>query len=229
MDRDRPSELTARVRAFVDIMAAPDPTLDELTLAVSQALQPDLDVIGAMAEIDAHAAACPTPTRAGVMQHLFGSGLFSGDRSSYHGWRNSCLDLVVESRRGMPITLAVVGVEVARRVGVELVGVGMPGHFLIGDPDDGEWFADPFNGRSGLGRRECREILTGLGATRWSDDFLAPTPNRLVVARILNNLKVSCERRGDRVRLAITMRLRQELTEFAAEADEARSAGAVLN
>lgn len=229
MDPARPSDITRRVQPLAVALTAGSPTLDELTLAVSCALQPDLDVIDAMAALDELAADCPTPTRDGVMQFLFTSGRFEGDRTGYHHWRNSCLDHVLVRRRGMPITLAVTGIEVARRVGVTLSGVGMPGHFLVGDPVDPDWFADPFHGRTGLDRNDCRELMVSMGMTRWSDRFLRPIPSRLVLARILNNLKVSCERSRDEVRLAILMQLRQLLPELGDDADDARLALAVLN
>lgn len=229
MDPARPSEITLRVRPFAEAVTTDLPALDELALTMSQALQPGLDVIGVMALLDELAGECPTPTRDGVVQHLFGSGLFEGDRTDYHDWRNSCLDHVLLRRRGMPITLSVVAIEVARRVGVRLSGVGMPGHFLVGDPLDPEWFADPFHGRAGLTRRDCRELMVSMGMSRWSDRFLQPIPPRLVVARMLNNLKVSCERSRDEVRLAVVMQLRRLLPELGDDADEARLALAVLN
>ena len=208
---------------------AADAPLDELALALSAVLQPDLDLIGELAALDELAADCPTPTRDGVMQHLFVSGRFTGAGGDYHHWRSSCLDQVVGARRGMPITMSVVGIEVARRVGVRLVGIGMPGHFLVGDPDDPDWFADPFHGRTGLGRSDCAELLAQMGASRWSDRFLDPTPDRLVIVRMLNNLKVSCERRGDLVRLALVMQARQLMHEFADEHDDAVQALATFN
>ena len=218
-----------RVAPFAEAITRPDSTLDEITLALSRALQPGLDVIGAMADLDALAAACPTPTRDGVMRHLVGEARFEGDRSQYHRWQNSCIDHVVATRRGMPITLAVVAIEVARRVGVRLAGIGLPGHFLVGDPDDPRWFADPFHGHSDLGRDHCRNLLVQMGATRWSDRYLEPVPDRLIAARMLNNLKQSCDRRDDRVRLAIVMAMRQTMPEFAAEHDESVQALATLN
>ena len=127
------------------------------------------------------------------------------------------------------ITLAVVAVEVARRVGVRLVGVGLPGHFLVGDADDASWFADPFHGRSGLTASDCRQLLVAMGAQRWSDRYLEPTPNRLIVARMLNNLKATCEFHSDDVRLALVMQARHEMPEFAAEADAARHTLAIFN
>lgn len=229
VDRTQRSEVEQRIAPFADAVASPDATLDELTLLLSMALQPDLDVIGAMAELDVLAADCPTPTRDGVMRFLTGEAGFAGDRSDYHRWENSCIDHVLATRRGMPITLAVVAIEVARRVGVRLAGVGMPGHFLVGDPTDPRWFADPFHGHTDLTRDACRNLLVIQGVSRWSDRFLETSPPRLVVARILNNLKVSCERRSDLVRLAVVMQARQTLPEFAGEHAAALQALAPLN
>lgn len=209
-------------------MSDPDATLDEMALALSAALQPDLDVIGAMAQLDELAAECGTPTRDGIVEHLFTSGRLVGDRDDYHRWQNSCIDHVVRSGHGMPITLTVVAIEIARRLGVELAGIGMPGHFLLGDPHDRGWFADPFHGLGGLDADDCRRLLLGMGVTQWSPRFLEPTPPRLIVARMLNNLKIGCERRGDRVRLAIVIHARAAVRELATEGGDA-SALAVLN
>lgn len=223
------SEVVQRVQPLVEALSVERPALDELAVAISQILQPDLDTIGVLAELDLLAAECPTPTRDGVMQHLFGSGRFVGDRDEYHRWQNSCIDHVLQRRRGMPITLAAIAIEVARRVGVQLAGVGMPGHFLVGDPSDPDWFADPFHGRTGLGRDDCRGLMVSMGMTRWSDRFLQTIPPRLVTARILNNLKFACERDRDEVRLAIVMQARQHLPELGDDPTEARLALAVLN
>src|SRR5690606_11588369 len=152
-----------------------------------------------------------------------------GDRTGYHRWQNSCIDRVLGSRKGMPITLAVIAIEVARRLGVPLAGVGMPGHFLVGDPADPQWFADPFHGRTGLGRTDCRALMVSMGMTRWSERFLQTIPPRLVAARILNNLKFSCERHRDEVRLAIVMSARRLMPELGDDPGEAQLALAVLN
>ncbi len=214
---------------FADAVLSVEATLDELTLLLSKALQPDLDVLGVMTDLDMLAADCPTPTRDGVIRFLVGEAGFRGDRREYHRWQNSCIDHVLADRSGMPITLSVVAIEVARRLGVRLVGVGLPGHFLVGDPKDPRWFADPFNGRTDLTRDDCRNLLVIQGVSRWSDRFLEPSPSRHVVARILNNLKLSCERRDDPVRLAIVMHARQALPEFADEHGDAVMALAALN
>lgn len=221
--------MVERVRPFVEAVDRPDAELDELTLLLSSALQPDLDVLGVRTELDVLAADCPTPTRDGVLRFLVGEAGFRGDHGDYHRWENSCLDHVIARRTGMPITLAVVAIEIARRVGVRLAGVGMPGHFMVGDPDDPRWFADPFHGHTDLRRDDCRNLLVRLGVERWSDRYLEPTTPRLIVARILNNLKASCLRRDDGVRLAIVMQARRAFPEFAEEQREAHEALARLN
>ena len=223
------SEIQNRVQPFAEAICDPSRNLDELAISIATVLQPRLDVIGTLADLDELAADCATPTRDGVISHLFGSGLFTGDRTEYRHWRNSCLDQVLVTRRGIPITLAVVAIEVARRVGVRLVGVGLPGHFLVGDPDDATWFADPFHGRSALTPSDCRQMLVAMGAPRWSDRYLQPTPNRSIVARMLNNLKATCDYHSDHLRLALVMQTRQEMPEFAAEADAARHTLAIFN
>ena len=223
------SEVVEQVEPFVRALSTERPTLDELAVSISQILQPDLDTIGVLAELDLLAGECPTPTRDGVMLHLFASGMFTGDRTGYHRWQNSCIDHVLDARTGMPITLAVVAIEVARRVGVPLAGVGMPGHFLVGDPADPEWFADPFHGLSGLGREDCRALMVSMGMTRWSERFLQTIPPRLVAARMLNNLKVSCERHRDEIRLAVVMQARRAMPELGDDPVDAELALAVLN
>ena len=214
---------------FTEAVARDDADLDELTLLLSQSLQPELDVVGVKTELDVLAADCPTPTRDGVLRFLVGEAGFRGDDTDYHRWENSCLDHVIARRSGMPITLAVVAIEIARRVGVRLAGVGLPGHFMVGDPDDPRWFADPFHGHTDLRRDDCRNLLVRLGVERWSDRYLEPTTPRLIVARILNNLKASCVRRDDPVRLAIVMHARQAFPEFTDERGEAAESVAFLN
>jgi regulator of sirC expression with transglutaminase-like and TPR domain len=229
VEREQRFDMRVRIEPFRKLMAADDANLDDMSIALSFALQPDLDRLDVLTELDMLAAECPTPTRDGVMGYLFGSDLFEGDRSDYHRWQNSCIDQVVRSRRGMPITLAIVAIEVARRVGVSLTGVGVPGHFLVGDPTDPEWFADPFHGTFDLSPRDCEAMMSAMGIASWSDRYLTPTAPRLVIARVLNNLKMTCESRGDQVRLAIVMKLRQVLPEFPDEVLAAQSALAILN
>jgi len=223
------------VRArFAEIMQAGQPgvPLDEAALLISTAIQPGLDLAAGIGELDQLAEDCPVPTADGVARHLFIDGHFTGNRQAYYDWRNSCLDRVIATRAGIPISLSVLMIEVARRVGVELEGVGMPAHFLVRVAGDRDVFFDPFDGGRRLDRvgvRSLFEQVTG-GQVAWNDEYLAPTPNRDIVIRMLNNLKSVFAGRSDAVRLAIVMDLRSAVPELAElEAVEIASTSAIFN
>lgn len=205
-------------------------TLDEIALALSAVLRPRLDTASALADLDHLAATCATVSPTGVVRHLADVAGFRGVEE-YDDWRNSCLDLVISRRAGLPITLAVLAIEVGRRLGVELVGIGMPMHFLIGDARDPEWFADLFGYGDGgariLDRHDCRRLYEDLGGTQWAETYLGPVAPRAIGLRMLNNLRAHCA--GDPIRLALVMRLRSRLPEFAHETTGAIRAGALLN
>jgi regulator of sirC expression with transglutaminase-like and TPR domain len=110
---------------------------------------------------------------------------FVGDRQHYDDPANSMLDLVLRRRRGLPIALSVVYVEVARRAGIPLAGVGLAGHFVVGHfGADPPVLLDPF---AGGGRIEA-------GGAR---DMVRPWRPREVLMRMLNNLVMSYQRRAD--------------------------------
>ena len=206
--------------------------LDEASLMLSGALQPGLDEIEWLAALDLLAGECPTPTADGVARHLFGELGFQGNREAYYDWRNSCLDRVIATRTGIPISLSILMIEVARRVGVQLVGVGMPAHFLVRTVDDDDTFYDPFGGGRRLDRAGARELFETVtrGQVPWNDRHLDPTPNRAIVIRMLNNLKGAFARRSDELRFALVMHLRAQVPELlAAETDEITGAMAVFN
>jgi regulator of sirC expression with transglutaminase-like and TPR domain len=219
---------------FAELMAADagDVPLDEAALLISTELQPGLDLIEWMAALDLLAGECPTPTAVGVSRFLFGDGHFVGNRMAYYDWRNSCLDRVIATRTGIPISLSVLMIEVARRVGVKLVGVGMPTHFLVGVAGDPEVFFDPFTGGRRLDRDQARALFEDLTHRQvpWVESYLDPTPNRDIVIRMLNNLKSVFAGRSDTVRLGIVMGLRATIPELAdAEDDEIATATSVFN
>lgn len=218
---------------FDELMAdGVDPPLDEATLTIAAALHRGVDVIDQLTALDALAGDCPSPTPDGIARYLFEDVGFSGNRQAYYDWRNSCLDQVLARRQGIPITLAIVMIEVGRRVGVPLVGVGMPAHFLVGVRDEPGRYFDAFDGGRELdaaGARSLFESVTGSPAG-WDPGHLAATPGREIVIRVLNNLKAVFARRADRVRLGIVMELRSAIPELqAAEADERAVTSAVFN
>lgn len=186
---------------FADLVRGPDEgcQLDLGALLIAAHARRDLDVDAELARLDEIAAGCPDGTLAGVTGHLFDDLGFRGDRDDYGNPRNSLLDSVLDRRRGIPITLAVVLVEVARRRGLGLVGVGMPGHFLVRDQADSDVFVDPFH-RTLLDREGCEKLFGTLhgSAARFEDRFLEPVDNRAVMARMLTNLQRSYMTRGDR-------------------------------
>lgn len=223
------------VRArFAEIMQSGDPVvpLDEAALLISTSIQPDLDLVDWLAELDRLADGCSTPSPEGVARHLFDDGHFTGNRGAYYDWRNSCLDRVIATRTGIPISLSVLMIEVARRVGVELRGVGMPAHFLVRVADDERVFFDPFDGGRRLDRTGARSLfeqVTG-GQVPWHERYLDPTSNRDIVIRMLNNLKSVFAGRSDAVRLAIVMDLRSAVPELAElEAAEIAATSAIFN
>lgn len=233
METDGSDPTEAALARFASLVAgdAAAVPLDEASLALSAVFNPSLDLVGWLATIDDIAAGCATPTRGGVVAHVCREMGYVGDRRRYGDWRNSCLDRVIAQRRGIPITLSVLVIEVARRVGVPLVGVGMPAHFLVGDPADPEWFADPFGGGAELDPSDCRSLLERLtrGQVVWHDGHLTPTPNRAIVARMLNNLRAAFTQQHDPVRLALVMRMRSVVPEFGGEARAAARAQAAFN
>lgn len=114
----------------------------------------------------------------------------AGNRKNYYDPRNSFLDQVLERRLGIPITLAVVLLEVGRRVGVPLVGIGFPGHFLVRHACHPQLLVDPFDSGNVLTREDCSGLLERLthGRIPFSPRLLHPVGPRQVLQRILNNL-----------------------------------------
>ncbi len=219
---------------FAELMAgdADAVPLDEASLAMAAALQGGLDEIEWLAALDLIAGECPTPTAEGISRYLFDDLGFTGNKTAYYDWRNSCIDRVIATRTGIPISLSILMIEVARRLGVKLVGVSMPAHFLVRDEADDETFYDPFHCGRRLDRAGARELFDEItrGQAHWRDSYLEPASNRSIVIRMLNNLKGVFARRSDEVRYAMVMQLRATVPELAiAEADEIASASAMFN
>jgi len=126
-----------------------------------------------------------------LVRELVATFGFRGNRADYYDPANSLLPQVIDRRLGIPITLAVVAIEVARRNGLTLTGVGMPGHFLLGLDDQRLSYADPFSSAEPLTAADCRRIFDSVIGDRfaWDDEFLAPVQNIEIVTRMLNNLK----------------------------------------
>jgi regulator of sirC expression with transglutaminase-like and TPR domain len=118
---------------------------------------------------------------------------FRGNREDYYDPRNSFLNDVLERRLGIPITLSVVYMEVARRIGLPLVGVGMPGHFLLKvyDVEGRQILIDPFNNGAMLNAADCEQRMKVVyaGEMHFKPEYLLPVSRRQILTRMLNNLR----------------------------------------
>ncbi len=187
--------------------------LDEAALLLAAHARPGLDVDAGLAALDALAAEVTAPGVDGVIDLLFRRLGFSGNRDDYYDPDNSFLDQVLERRVGIPISLSVLAMEVARRVGVELRGAGMPGHFLLRTTDDPPTFVDAFGGGRRLDLDACAELFRstqGPGAP-FAVDTLEPVGPRAILARMLANLRGIYRERGARQDLVWVQRLRVAL------------------
>jgi regulator of sirC expression with transglutaminase-like and TPR domain len=132
-----------------------------------------------------------------VNRFLFGELGYVGNREQFDDPRNSCLNEVMDRKKGNPITMALIYIEVARRAGVRAEGVNFPGHFLVrclqelhtDDPNDG-LIVDPFHGGAILNEAECRQLLTPhMSEAAFDPSLLARASRRQILVRMLLNLK----------------------------------------
>ncbi len=210
--------------------AQPDDELDLLqgALLIARDARAGLDPVAIDTELDALAsplrklcvASMPAPLQAQTLgDHLFGKEGFSGNKSDYYDPRNSFLDEVLARRTGIPVSLSVLYVEVARRAGVWARPVGFPGHFLVRvDDHDRRLVVDPFHGGTTLDEVDLADLLRRSGSKlRYSSEMIAPTPIRHVVARILMNLRGIYAARGEYARLMLVL---DHLIDLLPSADE---------
>lgn len=117
---------------------------------------------------------------------------FAGNTNDYYNPRNSFLHEVLERRQGIPLSLSVVYLEVAKRIGFPMAGVGMPGHFLVRPIlADMGIFVDPFNQGEIMFPEDCQDLLQRIygESARLHPEHLAIITSRRVLARMLANLK----------------------------------------
>lgn len=200
---------------FVEAVHRPD---DEIPLDLVWALvtthaHPAVDADTLVARLDDLAAAVRTPTLDGVLAHVFADQGFTGNDADYYDPANSYLDDVLDRHLGIPITLSVLTMEVARRHGVPLDGVGLPGHFLLRDRVDPTVFVDAFRGGTVLDGDAVAALYRGLhGAeARFDPAWLAPTRRAAICFRLLANLVAIHERRRDAAALVWTRDLQAEV------------------
>ena len=206
------------VQAFTHAALSPDPDLAVAALMIARVAHPRLDAGPYLDQLDAlgeearlrvaAAAAAPgdAPPRVdpdryarvlALNQYLFGELRFAGDETTYEDPRNSFLNDVLDRRAGIPITLALVYLEVARRAGLPVEGINFPGHFLLrcparrGLPYSEDLIIDAFHGGALLSEDACRALLrrhAGEGAV-FDSDRLGHATKPQILSRMLLNLK----------------------------------------
>lgn len=170
-------------------------------LVIARGEYPDLDIEEYSSRIEKLArcvAACSADmdernTIAALNRVLFEETGLRGNRDDYYDPRNSFLNDVLDRGLGIPITLAMIYMEVAKRVGFHLSGVGMPGHFLLKhySTEGSEFLIDCFNRGDILSRQDCQSRLDEIysGEMQLRPEFLHPISRRQILTRMLNNLK----------------------------------------
>jgi regulator of sirC expression with transglutaminase-like and TPR domain len=126
---------------------------------------------------------------------------FKGNTDDYYDPENSYLNRVLERRTGLPISLCIIYLLVAKRLNIPLSGVGMPGHFMLKyEVGEKEIFLDPFRGAKLLSRSDCRDFIemTGYG---FREEYLSSITNRQILERMIRNLVVAYRQKGEMQRV----------------------------
>jgi regulator of sirC expression with transglutaminase-like and TPR domain len=150
-----------------------------------------LDLFGDIAREQAAEARDAIDMISALNATLFERLGFRGNRESYYDPRNSFLNEVIDRRIGIPITLTVVYIEVARRIGFPVKGVGLPFHFIARhEAESGDIFIDPFSDGRVLGTAACAELVTNMsgGKVELNPEHLEAVSNKQILTRVLSNL-----------------------------------------
>ncbi|HYB41034.1 MAG TPA: tetratricopeptide repeat protein [Candidatus Methylomirabilis sp.] len=190
------------LREFAREVSRPDPdiALARSALVIARIEYPDLDVDAYMRRLDAlaigagpaHRTRDPLERLHRLREYVFEELGFAGNSEEYFDARNSYLNEVLDRRLGIPITLSLVLIELGTRLGLEMEGIGLPGHFITGARVGGEHvLLDPFNGGAVLTGEGCSELVgRALGRPmELRPQHFLPVTKRQFLARVLANLK----------------------------------------
>jgi regulator of sirC expression with transglutaminase-like and TPR domain len=177
--------------------------LDLAALQVATIEYPQIDVNSFLLLLDSYAReagervsdSTDGPAFIQILNHyLFDELGFHGNSGDYYNPANSCLNEVLASRTGIPITLSLVYMEISRRLGRTVLGIGLPGHFVVQYYDDAfSAFIDPFHEGRILFDVECLDLaknVTGVDVSL-NPDVLRPVSNRHIIVRMLNNIRAA--------------------------------------
>ncbi|ARN21673.1 SirB1 family protein [Piscinibacter gummiphilus] len=209
---------------YFSALVADDASLSLLEAAASlcQDEHPDIDLQALLGEVDTladqlrrrvPADAVPLQRLRRLNRYFFQELGFAGNVNDYYDPGNSLLSTVLRTRRGIPITLAVLYIELANEIGLNACGVSFPGHFLVKlHMPEGEVVIDPFSGQS-LSREQLDELLVPYRRSHGLEGdfemplglFLQAAEPRDVLARMLRNLKEIHRSAGDWARLVAVL------------------------
>jgi regulator of sirC expression with transglutaminase-like and TPR domain len=242
-NQERAARIAAARRRFSEVAALPDEVIDlaEGALLIAAEEEPDLDVGTYLARLDDLAGRVQRLLAAPQEAHddeaaldalhrvLFEEEGFTGVGAEERpDPRNSFLNDVLERKRGLPITLSVVYCEVARRAGLDAVGIGLPGHFIVQFRGRHlSAFVDPFHGGSRLAREDCAALLArvlGQPVELTPEHFL-PATRKATLARILNNLKAEYFQSGQLTKALAAV---ERILMLQATLDQVRDRGLIL-
>jgi len=203
--------MTNFIHRFTEIATTPDPDLASAALCIAKLEYPQLDTSKYQAQLDemGSVAAARIATLgenpdtmsqiSEISSYLFKQEGFTGNQNNYDDLRNSFLNEVLDRKTGIPISLSIVYIEVARRAGVEIHGINFPGHFLLKVPTppeavfshDTEVIIDPFHGGSILSESDCRDLLRKHAGEEAAFDqhLLSRATKPEILVRMLVNLK----------------------------------------
>lgn len=231
-------ELSEAWSRFDEIVGAPEDDgidLARAALLIAAAEYPDLSIERELQHLDAIAAGVahrldddsPLFQVNTLSEYLFDDLKFAGNHTNYYDPRNSFLNDVLERRVGIPITLSLLYMEVGKRLGIPLLGIGMPAHFIVRHRDETDVFIDPYHGGILLSEAECAQRLKQAtqGALDWRPSYLQPISDRAFITRMLRNLKAVYLQRRNYERVLFTIDRLIALQPHAAE--ECRDRGVI--
>ncbi len=183
---DREIDL-AKAALYIAQIEYPDLDIDSYLVA--------LDLMGSEVKRRLPADRYPLKVIHAINEYLYGELKFHGNESNYYDPHNSFLSDVIDRRTGIPITLAVIYLEIAKQIDFPMVGIGMPGHFLIRPNfEDAGIFVDAFDRGEILFVEDCRQKLMHIyqqDIPFVPPEILQPVSNRQILLRILNNLQAN--------------------------------------
>ena len=196
--------MSPQLGRFAEVVSRDQFDLAEASLMLAQDVYPGIEISAYLERLDEIAAAIKGRLAGDAFAeqkvlalnyYLFNDMRFCGNVEDYYDPRNSYLNEVIERRTGIPITLAILYLEVGKRIGLNLKGVSFPGHFLVKlNVRRGQLVLDPFTGGEAQSEAELRQRLAQVLPSRQAestslDPYLEAATPRDIVARVLRNLK----------------------------------------